>query len=170
MPAMDHRAPAHEAGPSGTSRPSSSQVGLRVLVVDDDDDAREILQIMLEGSGHPTDVAADGAEALALARGGGYAAAVIDLSLPGLDGCEVARAIRAHLGERTPRLVAMSGLARQDDRRRAAAAGFAAYLVKPARFEAVLASIAQPAEAGEEGAPGPSPEPAGPGSADEPEP
>jgi len=109
---------------------------LRVLLAEDNEDAREILQVALEQSGHAVEHCGDGDAAIATALQRRPDAMLIDLGLPGQDGFAVARAVRKALG-RAVRLVALTGYGQPSDRDRALAAGFDAFLVKPASLEAV---------------------------------
>jgi signal transduction histidine kinase/CheY-like chemotaxis protein len=108
---------------------------LVVLVVEDNRDAREMLQAWLQDLGHRVHSACDGIEALALARTVRPDVALIDIGLPGLDGYQVAENLRASAdGERTL-LVAITGYGRPEDSARAREAGFDAHLVKPVQPE-----------------------------------
>jgi signal transduction histidine kinase len=109
--------------PKGTAR--------RILIVEDHDDAREMLQMILGRDGHEVYDAADGESGLATALKVQPDVAFIDVGLPGLDGYEVARRIRAHPDGKRMYLVALTGYGQPDDRRRAEAAGFNEHLVKP---------------------------------------
>jgi signal transduction histidine kinase/CheY-like chemotaxis protein len=106
----------------------------RILLVDDDDNVRKALRRMLELDGHRVEVARDGPEGVGLALASAPEVAFIDISLPGIDGYEVARRIRAALGSRVL-LVAFTAYGQERDRRRSIAAGFDAHLVKPASDE-----------------------------------
>jgi signal transduction histidine kinase len=105
-----------------------------ILLVDDDDNVRKALRRMLELDGHRVAVARDGPEGVGLALATAPEVAFIDISLPGIDGYEVARRIRAALGTRVL-LVAFTAYGQERDRRRSIAAGFDAHLVKPASDE-----------------------------------
>jgi two-component system, sensor histidine kinase len=112
-----------------------------VLLVEDSDDVRVALVELLELLGHRVEAVSDGLAAVKRACASRPEVVLVDLGIPGIDGLEVARRIRAELGE-APRLVAMTGAARAEDRRLALEAGFDAHLVKPievADLEAVLA-------------------------------
>ena len=103
----------------------------RVLVVEDNHDARESLGLVLAARGWEVREAADGAEGLRLALGWRPDAVVSDIGLPGLDGWEVARRVRQALG-RAVLLVALTGYGQDEDRRRSLDAGFDHHLSKPA--------------------------------------
>jgi CheY-like chemotaxis protein len=102
-----------------------------VLVVEDNDDRREMLRLLLTLWGHEVAVAPDGEAAVEKARVFRPNAALIDLGLPRMDGLQVARELRAAFGQAIL-LVAVTGLAQPDDRRRCREAGFNAHLRKPA--------------------------------------
>lgn len=105
--------------------------GRSVLIVEDNEDAREMLALLLEGHGFSVGTAADGAEGVEKASSGGWDVAIVDIGLPGLDGYEVARRVRASDAGRGLRLIALSGYGRPEDRSRSAEAGFDEHLVKP---------------------------------------
>ncbi|MGH7314004.1 MAG: hybrid sensor histidine kinase/response regulator [Candidatus Rokuibacteriota bacterium] len=102
----------------------------RVLVVEDNDDAREMLRVFLVSLGHEVFEAADGAEAIKMVARLQPELAFVDLGLPIIDGFEVARYIRRQ-PHQPRRLVALTGYGRQEDRQRCLAAGFDEHLVKP---------------------------------------
>jgi CheY-like chemotaxis protein len=103
----------------------------RVLVVEDNDDVRESLCLLLSLSGYEVRKAADGAEGVRQALEWRPDAVVSDIGLPGLDGWELGRRLRAGLG-RAVLLVAVTGFANLNDRQRSLAAGFDHHLSKPA--------------------------------------
>jgi signal transduction histidine kinase len=105
-----------------------------ILVVDDDDNVRKALRRILELDGHRVEVARDGPEGVELTLATAPEVAFIDIRLPGIDGHEVARRIRAALGRRVL-LVALTAHGREQDRRRSDEAGFDAHLVKPVSYE-----------------------------------
>jgi CheY-like chemotaxis protein len=109
---------------------------LRVVLAEDNQDSRDLLQIALEQQGHSVVSCADGISAIEHAVSHRPDAMLIDLGLPGRDGFEVARAIRARLGPAV-RLVALTGYGQPADRERALEAGFDEFLVKPADIAAV---------------------------------
>ncbi|HEY3098037.1 MAG TPA: PAS domain S-box protein [Methylomirabilota bacterium] len=102
----------------------------RVLIVEDNDDARQMLRILLEHEGHEVFEAIDGTEGVRAASRVRPDLALIDLGLPILDGYEVARFIRRQ-DHQPQRLVALTGYGQPEDRERALRAGFDDHLVKP---------------------------------------
>jgi len=127
-------------------RPVTASRPQRVLLVEDNADAREMLRTMLELEGHEVHEAADGRAGIDLALTLRPDTAIVDIGLPELDGYEVARAVRAGLDGQAIRLVALTGYGGEQDRRRAAAAGFAVHLVKPVDPQRLADALA-PAEA-----------------------
>ena len=123
-----------------------------ILIVEDNDDAREALRMLLELDGHVVEAAAEGTQALEIARGKDPDVALVDIGLPGIDGYEVARRIRA-FGTRRPLLIALTGYGQPEDRRRATEAGFDSMLVKPvdpASLSELLATLEIPARGSRE--------------------
>jgi CheY-like chemotaxis protein len=108
-----------------------STVRRHVLVVEDHADAREAVRCLLEVRGHRVDVAADGPGAIDTALTSRPEIVLVDIGLPGLDGFEVARRIRATAEGKHMRLVALTGYGDLTDRQRALESGFDAHLVKP---------------------------------------
>jgi PAS domain S-box-containing protein len=102
----------------------------RILIVEDNNDARLMLRHLLELSGHEVHEAGDGVKGLEQALVLHPDAVVIDLGLPGLDGYQVAQRIRA-AGRRDVILIAVTGYGQREDRLRSSAAGFDAHLTKP---------------------------------------
>jgi two-component system, sensor histidine kinase len=102
----------------------------RILLIEDNSDAREALRALLELDGYEVHAGADGTEGLDLARTKAPEVALIDIGLPGFDGYEVARRLRAQ-STRPPIMIALTGYSEPEDRQRAKDAGFAAHLVKP---------------------------------------
>ena len=104
---------------------------LQVLVVDDNHDGADTLAALLTHVGHRVEVAYDGEEALRLARNHPPDVALIDLGMPQLDGCEVARRLRSEPWADGLYLIAATGWGQAEDRRRTQASGFDRHLVKP---------------------------------------
>jgi CheY-like chemotaxis protein len=116
----------------------------RILVVDDNQDAAEMLAEVLQTVGHEVQVAGDAAEALNLVRASFRPdVAVLDIGLPVMDGYGLAAGLQAELGADAPRVIAVSGYGQDRDRERSARAGFFAHLVKPVDIQQLLALIAE---------------------------
>ncbi len=116
-------------------------MSVKVLIIEDDADAREVLQFSLEAEGQPVAVAANGAEGLAVAAAVRPDVVFVDLKLPDVDGFEVARLLRVLLGP-AARLVALTGFGRPEDLAATAAAGFDDHLTKPVGADTILALLA----------------------------
>lgn len=109
---------------------ASTPAGRSILIVEDNVDARDALSVLLELEGHVVATAGEGHQALELVRAKDPDIALVDIGLPGIDGYEVARRVRA-LDGRRPVLIALTGYGQPEDRRRASEAGFDDLLVKP---------------------------------------
>jgi len=114
---------------------AGATAGLRVLLVDDNVDAMEMMGFLLAEMGHETWTTSDASEIEALARQHRPQVIVLDIGLPGADGYQLARMIKANPALAHIRLVAHTGYGSPEDRRRAHEAGFDAHLVKPAELE-----------------------------------
>jgi CheY-like chemotaxis protein len=99
--------------------------------VDDNEDGLESLAILLELSGHQVFTATNGPAALVAASQHHPNVILMDIGLPGMDGYEVARRLRADPAFRTARLIAITGWGQDSDRERSREAGFDLHLVKP---------------------------------------
>ncbi len=130
--AADAHPTPHDDAPS---RHVSAGARRRVLIVEDNRDAQEALQCLLELWGHEVLVADDGATGCQSAVTLRPDVALIDLGLPGLDGYEVARKVRASLGVASPLLIALTGYGAPEQRAQALAAGFDLHIVKPVEPE-----------------------------------
>ncbi len=102
----------------------------KILVVDDNIDAADALALSLKGMGHSVSVAYAGMSALHLSSVQRSEVVLLDIVLPDLDGCEVARRLRAQLGPGV-RILATTGFGGEDVRRRVRNAGFDFHIVKP---------------------------------------
>ncbi len=122
--------------------PSRGRRALRILVVDDNVDGAHSLAMILQLEGHEVWVAHEGATALETARAHQPELVLLDIGLPnGMDGYEVARRLREPTGVPGAYLVALTGYGRDEDRRRTAAEGFSAHLVKPVDPTSLAAMI-----------------------------
>ena len=123
-------------GAAGDAEESShSPRGTKVLVADDNQDAADSLAMLLRLAGHEVRIATNGRAALALANAFRPAAALLDIGMPGLNGYEVARAVRAEPWGKDMRLIALTGWGQDEDKRQARAAGFDHHLTKPVGYE-----------------------------------
>jgi signal transduction histidine kinase len=122
--------PAHEDAPEGEQKFEHTS-RRRVLVVDDNHDAAEMLAVMLGTWGQETRVAHDGIQALATAEAFQPEIVLLDIGLPDLDGYEVARRLRTEPWGRRALLVAVTGWGQESDLERSRHAGFDRHLVKP---------------------------------------
>jgi signal transduction histidine kinase len=109
---------------------------LRMVVVDDNADGAESLAELLEILGHEVFVANDGPSGISIVEEYHPEVVLLDIGLPGMDGYEVARRIRAEMG-RGPMLIAVSGYGRDEDRQLAQEAGFDHHFVKPVQLESL---------------------------------
>jgi PAS domain S-box-containing protein len=123
-----------DAAPAGHAPAGDA---LRVMVVDDNADAAQMLAALLEVQGHAVSVEYDGHGALARARDERPDVMLLDIGLPDMDGYELARRLRAQPESEGATLVALTGYGQQQDRNEASRAGFDHYLVKPADLNAV---------------------------------
>jgi two-component system cell cycle response regulator DivK len=113
----------------------------RILIADDYDDNRELLRLMLETAGHTVRETRDGRECVEAARAELPDLALIDLSMPVLDGWGALEELRADERTRSLPCVAVTAFAAEPDRRRALEAGFDAYVSKPFRSKDLLEVI-----------------------------
>jgi len=116
-----------------------SEAGRRVLVVDDNPDAAELLAEVLRNTGHVAAIAHDGPGALRLAGSFRPEIALLDIGLPVMDGYELARRLRDEVG--AMRLIAVTGYGQLADRERVHVAGFEAHIVKPVDLVALQAAL-----------------------------
>jgi signal transduction histidine kinase/ActR/RegA family two-component response regulator len=108
---------------------------LRVLVVDDHEDTRTKLRLLLEQTGHEAIEAVDGIDGVQLALSRRPDVAIVDIGLPGINGYEVARRLRQLPHSRPIALIALTGYGQDEDRRRALQVGFDRHIVKPVDAE-----------------------------------
>jgi PAS domain S-box-containing protein len=116
----------------------------RVLAVDDNVDAVDSLAMLLRLQGHEVRVAYEGIAALAVAEEFQPQVVLLDLSIPGLNGYEVARRLRGQPSRERALLVAVTGWGQDEDRRRSQEAGFDMHLVKPVEPEGLCELLAHP--------------------------
>jgi len=105
------------------------QTALRVLLAEDNPDHQRIVTYILGGRGHAVDIAEDGQQAVRMAKENRYDVILMDVRMPGMDGLEATKAIRAE-NQRVP-IVALTAHVMKGDRERCLAAGMDGYLSKP---------------------------------------
>jgi CheY-like chemotaxis protein len=111
-------------------------------VVDDNRDGAEAMALYLEDLGHEVAVAADGASGLAMAERLRPQLVLLDIGMPGMDGYEVARRLRAEPWSRNVVMLAISGYDSEEDRQRSLAAGCDEHLVKPVEPQSIVKFLA----------------------------
>jgi PAS domain S-box-containing protein len=127
LPLVEAEQPVREAPP----RARGLMAAKRVLVVDDNTDAAASLSLLLRSLGHETHTVHDGLEAVKAAQEFNPDIVLLDIGMPGLDGYEVARRLRALKRERRFRIIAVTGWGQEADRQKSQEAGFDLHLVKP---------------------------------------
>jgi signal transduction histidine kinase/ActR/RegA family two-component response regulator len=141
-------APVPLAEPLLIPRTDASQ---RVLLVDDNEDALDLLSTFLESAGHQVATAHDGPDALALLDRCQPSVLVIDIGMPVMSGYELAARVRAHRGGERPYLVALTGYGQATDREQSRDAGFDEHLVKPVDLDHLLRVLARAGETSSRG-------------------
>jgi CheY-like chemotaxis protein len=136
--------PLREALPRASSPRAPNTV--RTVVVDDNQDARELVSDLLRRRGYEVMTAADGPSGVGMIRDHRPDVALVDLGLPMLDGYGVVAALRRECPDLKTRLVALTGYGQTADQERTKKAGFHAHLVKPASAAAIFACLAQQLE------------------------
>jgi PAS domain S-box-containing protein len=138
---------ADQSPPPEEERASAARKDrVRVLMAEDSKELAGVLEMVLESWGYEVLVTHDGPSTLEASRVHAPDVLLLDVGLPGLDGYEVARRVRAHQGPQ-PLLVAVTGYGQQMDRARSSAAGFDYHLVKPAdmaELQQILARVGAP--------------------------
>lgn len=117
----------------GANRPACT-CSRRILVIEDNDDSRDTLRMLLELWGHVVQVAPDGPQGLEKALQWHPEVALVDIGLPGMSGLEVAQHVR-HARQDRIRLIALTAWSGPEDRRRALEAGFHHFMSKPADLD-----------------------------------
>ena len=136
-------APQREASMAASTEATAapSRPGKRILLVDDNEDARELLAEVLRAFGYDVEMAEDGPTALGKLQTFQADVAILDLGLPVMDGFELARRItETHTAPR-PRLIALTGYGREGDLAQTRAVGFDAHLVKPVDVPVLVSAI-----------------------------
>jgi CheY-like chemotaxis protein len=118
------------------------------LVVDDNRDSAESMAMLLRLFGNDVRTVQDGRLALEVAAAYHPDVVLLDIGLPGLDGLEVCRRLRARNDESQPLIVALTGYGMEEDRRRSQEAGFDSHMVKPVDLETLQELLSRPELAG----------------------
>lgn len=143
------RLPLYKQGQHETTvRPTPGALGKgRVVVIEDVDDSRELIKILLERKGFEVFTFANGTDGIAGIRQHRPDFAVVDIGLPDITGYEVCRAIRAdETDAQKPYMIALTGYGQQNDRERVFAAGFDKHLVKPLEVDVLARVLASASE------------------------
>jgi signal transduction histidine kinase/ActR/RegA family two-component response regulator len=141
------RLPAAEPQPPEPTPPPAAPArrkGQKILIVDDNRDMARGLARLLTLLGHEVELAFDGPEGIASARAHRPEVVLLDIGLPHLDGYQVARRLRQEEGLVRALIIAISGYAQEDDRRRSREAGMDHHLAKPVDLKTIAGLIAQP--------------------------
>lgn len=120
---------------------SISGESLRILVVDDNEDSREMMALLLSMKGHTILQARDALSAIDIASRNALDAVISDIGLPGLDGYHIARTLRSQPGLEGLRLIALTGYGALDDQNEAREAGFDYHFVKPANMDELVSLL-----------------------------
>jgi two-component system, chemotaxis family, CheB/CheR fusion protein len=132
------------AGDISVPTPLHQVMPRRVLIIEDQQDARDSLRMLLELDGHDVAIARDGAEGLAKLASMDPDAALVDIGLPGIDGYEVARRARELPNRQGILMIALSGYAQKEDRERSREAGFDLHLAKPVAYDQLRQALSKP--------------------------
>src|SRR5580698_10367533 len=120
-----------------SSTSGGSAKPLRVLLVDDSIEAAEAMSMLLETLGHDVRTMHDGPSTLAMVDEFAPEVVILDIGLPGMNGFEVARELRARESTRHVLMIALTGYGDASDKRQAHEAGFDHHLVKPVSFTTI---------------------------------
>ena len=136
---LPRAAPAMARAPQRASGIDSGKP--TVLLIEDNEDGREMMATMLGAFGYSVQQAADGLQGVQMAHGGAPKVALVDIGLPGIDGYEVARRLRQDAATRDIKLIALTGYGLAEDQRRVLEAGFDMHLVKPVDINLLLEAL-----------------------------
>jgi PAS domain S-box-containing protein len=146
LPASSLPARGAETQARAARRPGAER-SKRVLIVDDNRDAADMIGQLLEDAGHEVRTAGDASQALSVAEGFHPQVAILDIGLPVMDGYTLGRELRARMGETPPVLIALTGYGQEQDQRRSVEAGFTTHLVKPVDADGLVHLVAALARA-----------------------
>jgi CheY-like chemotaxis protein len=140
-PAQPVTTPAIPAKATQPEAEKAAANSIRILVVDDNESAARTMGWMLEAMGYQSAVAHDGPSAIAKAAGFKPHIVLLDIGLPGMNGYDVCRAMRADPLYKDTAFIAQTGWGQQEHLDRSAEAGFAAHLVKPIEMAKLQAAL-----------------------------
>lgn len=135
------RAAPPESAPIAAPTPDTPADGVRVLVVEDQEDARTSLRMLLESEHYVVETASSGGEGVAKFAAFSPSVVLVDIGLPDMSGYHVAQAIRAHESGTHARLIALTGYGQPHDQRLAGAAGFDVHMTKPVAYDALKTQL-----------------------------
>jgi CheY-like chemotaxis protein len=146
LPLVEAAAVSQAVAAPSVAREQVSYTISRILIVDDNEDAAEMVAMALQFRGFETRVAYDGPEALRVAAEFRPHAAFLDLGLPVMDGYELAARLKELPDLHRTRLIAVTGYGQDSDRRRTAEAGFHHHVVKPVDLDMLVTLVTAPPE------------------------
>ena len=126
---------------------ASASTGRRIVVVDDNSDALELVSDALRILGNDVRTATDGPSAIRLIKDFAPSVAILDIGLPVMDGYELATRLRKEMGDAAPRFIALTGYGQEHDHDRSTQAGFHSHLVKPVSIEDLVNAVGAAAPA-----------------------
>ncbi|HKY36665.1 MAG TPA: hybrid sensor histidine kinase/response regulator [Polyangiaceae bacterium] len=139
---VDREAGGCDSQPQARSSALPPRDRRRVLVVDDNDDAADMLALMLQNAEYDTSKASDGPSALAAAEAWTPDVVILDIGLPGMSGYDVARELRRRGSQRRLELIALTGWGSHEDKQKAIDAGFDVHLTKPVDADKLYGALA----------------------------
>jgi PAS domain S-box-containing protein len=128
-------------GPSGPQAAPLTRP--RILLADDNSINRQVVRELLTRTGYAVDESTNGSEAVNLARGGNYAAVLMDVQMPVMDGLEATRTLTALLGPACPPILAMTGHIQPEEHQRCLEAGMSGVVTKPVEPAELFAALAR---------------------------
>ncbi len=136
---LAHHPTGHESRP----QPDAAELATprRIMVVDDNLDAAETLAALLDAQGHEVNVQTDAGPAIEAAARDRFDVFILDIGLPGMDGYELARQLRASPDHAGALFIALTGYGQAGDRVRSGAAGFAHHFVKPVDTQSLTEAL-----------------------------
>ncbi|MDQ9170536.1 response regulator [Oxalobacteraceae bacterium R-40] len=129
------------ANDSTPAEPTAFQDAYTVLLVEDNLDAREIMALLLESYGHKVLQASNGLDGIQMAKDYKPDIVLLDIGLPGIDGHEAAKRLKANMATNSIPLIALTGYGQENDRKRAIESGFNLHLVKPVHTNELIKAI-----------------------------